>query len=111
MRWIATKRYGFLSFQLESLSTKYHGPLANFPAFQLSVEIMVTIAALKSCIAWIWTWVINDFITASGVISVFMTVAAINLAVYLAYIPFYLKGKDIRIWLHRKDLLRSAGLI
>ncbi|CAG8189118.1 unnamed protein product [Penicillium olsonii] len=77
---------------------------------ELSVEIMVTIAALKSCIAWIWTWVINDFITASGVLSVFMTVAAINVAVYLAYIPFYLKGKDIRIWLHRKDLLRAAGL-
>ncbi|CAG7943208.1 unnamed protein product [Penicillium nalgiovense] len=78
---------------------------------ELSVEIMVTIAALKSCIAWIWTWVINDFITSSGVLSVFMTVAAINVAVYLVCIPFYLKGKDIRIWLHRKDFLRAAGII
>ncbi|CAI7596690.1 unnamed protein product [Penicillium palitans] len=78
---------------------------------ELSVEIMVTIAALKSCIAWIWTWVINDFITSSGVVSVFMTVAAINVVVYLISIPFYLKGKEIRIWLHRKDFLRAAGII
>lgn len=72
---------------------------------------MVTIAALKSCIAWIWTWVINDYMTSSGVLSVFMTVAAINVVVYLVYILFYLKGKDIRIWLHRKDFLRAAGII
>jgi hypothetical protein len=72
---------------------------------------MVTIAAMKSCIAWIWTWVINDYITSSGVLSVFMTVAAINVAVYLFCIPFYLKGKDLRIWLHRKDLLRAAGIL
>lgn len=50
---------------------------------------MVTIAALKSAIAWIWTWVINDFVTASGVLSVFMTVATINVAIYLVFIPFY----------------------
>ncbi|KAJ5430601.1 Major facilitator superfamily domain general substrate transporter [Penicillium cf. griseofulvum] len=78
---------------------------------ELSVEIMVTIAALKSCIAWIWTWVINDYITSNGVLSVFMTVAAINVVVYLVFIPFYLKGKEIRIWLHQKDFLRAAGII
>ncbi|KAL3470360.1 major facilitator superfamily domain-containing protein [Aspergillus californicus] len=78
---------------------------------ELSVEIMIAIAALKSCIAWIWTWVINDFITASGLLSVFMTVATINVAIYLLCIPFYLKGKDVRIWLHRKNFLQAAGLL
>ncbi|KAJ5774896.1 Major facilitator superfamily domain general substrate transporter [Penicillium paradoxum] len=78
---------------------------------ELSVEIMVTIAALKSCIAWIWTWVINDYITSDGVLSVFMTVAAINVVVYLFCIPFYIKGKDMRIWLHRKDFLRALGIL
>lgn len=77
---------------------------------QLSVEIMVTIAALKSAIAWIWTWVINDFITECGVLSVFMTVAAINIAIYLTYIPFYYKGKRIRLWIHRKNFFQAAVL-
>ncbi|KAL4922763.1 major facilitator superfamily domain-containing protein [Aspergillus aurantiobrunneus] len=78
---------------------------------ELSVEIMITIAALKSGIAWIWTWVINDFIAASGLLSVFMTVAAINVAIYLLSILFFLKGKQIRIWLHRKNFLEAAGLL
>ncbi|KKK11813.1 hypothetical protein ARAM_002658 [Aspergillus rambellii] len=77
---------------------------------ELSIEIMITIAVMKSCIAWIWTWVINDFITASGVLKVFMTVATINVAVYLLCIPFYLKGKEIRIWLHNRNFLQAAGL-
>ena len=68
---------------------------------------MVTIAALKSAIAWIWTWVINDFIAACGVITVFMTVAAINVAIYLLYIPFYYRGKSMRVWLHRLNPAKS----
>ncbi|KAJ5099396.1 hypothetical protein N7532_006397 [Penicillium argentinense] len=36
----------------------------------------------ESAIAWIWTWFINDFITTCGVTSVFMTVAAIHVAIY-----------------------------
>lgn len=71
---------------------------------------MITIAALKSAIAWIWTWVINDFIDSCGVLSVFMTVATINVAIYLTCIPFYLKGKEIRLWLHRKNFFEAAGL-
>ncbi|KAL4954657.1 major facilitator superfamily domain-containing protein [Aspergillus filifer] len=78
---------------------------------ELSVEVMITIAALKSGIAWIWTWVINDFITASGLLSVFMTVATINVVIYLFCIPFYLKGKDVRIWLHHRNFLAGAGLM
>lgn len=72
---------------------------------------MVTIAALKSAIAWIWTWVINDFITDCGVLTVFMVVATINVVIYLIYIPFYLKGKKIRMWLHRKNLFQATGLL
>lgn len=71
---------------------------------------MVTIAALKSAIAWIWTWVINDFVTASGALSVFMTVAAINVAIYLIYIPFYYRGKQVRMWIHRANFFEATGL-
>lgn len=71
---------------------------------------MVTIAALKSCIAWIWTWVINDFVTSHGVTVVFMTVAAINVAIYLLCIPFYYKGKGVRLWLQRQTLFGPLGL-
>ncbi|KAJ5690485.1 hypothetical protein N7462_004877 [Penicillium macrosclerotiorum] len=78
---------------------------------ELSVEVMVAIAALKSAIAWIWTWVINDFITACGVLSVFMTVATINVVIYLTYIPLYFKGKQIRMWLHRKNFFQTTGLL
>ncbi|KAF4333209.1 major facilitator superfamily domain protein [Fusarium beomiforme] len=72
---------------------------------QLSVELMVTVASLKSLMAWIWTWVINDWIISSGMLTVFMTIAAINVAIQLTTIGLYLKGKDIRIWLHEKDFL------
>lgn len=71
---------------------------------------MVTIAALKSAIAWIWTWVINDFVTSSGVLSVLMTVATINVFIYLLYIPFYFKGKEMRLWIHRKNYLGALNL-
>lgn len=70
----------------------------------------MTIAALKSAIAWIWTWVINDFVTASGALSVFMTVAAINVAIYLVYIPFYYRGKQIRMWIHNANFFEATGL-
>ncbi|KAJ5183081.1 hypothetical protein N7492_000697 [Penicillium capsulatum] len=76
---------------------------------ELSVEIMVTIAALKSCIAWIWTWVINDFVTARGVTAAFMTVAAINVTIYLFCVPFYYQGKRVRWFLHRQKLFRTLG--
>ncbi|KIW99597.1 uncharacterized protein Z518_11010 [Rhinocladiella mackenziei CBS 650.93] len=76
----------------------------------LSVEIMVTIASLKSLIAWIWTWEINNFIDSNGVLTVFMTVASINVVVYLVCILFYLRGKRIRLWLQQKDLMRAANV-
>ncbi|KAJ3533535.1 hypothetical protein NM208_g7943 [Fusarium decemcellulare] len=77
---------------------------------ELSVELMVTVASLKSVLAWIWTWVINDWITASGMLTVFMAIASINVVVHLTTIVLYLKGKLLRIWIHEKDMLGKYGL-
>ncbi|PCD27009.1 hypothetical protein AU210_013427 [Fusarium oxysporum f. sp. radicis-cucumerinum] len=77
---------------------------------ELSVELMVTIASLKSLMAWIWTWVINDWIVSSSMLTVFMIIAAINVAVHLTTIGLYLRGKNIRIWLFEKDFLRRFKL-
>lgn len=71
---------------------------------------MVTISCLKSAIAWIWTWVINAWITSDGLVVVFMTIASINVAVYLTTIFFYFKGKAFRIWIYEANLLKKAGL-
>ncbi|GES65435.1 MFS general substrate transporter [Aspergillus terreus] len=71
----------------------------------LSAEIMVTISCLRSSVAWVWTWCINDWITSSGLLAVFMSVAAINVAVYLTTVILHLYGKKIRIWLHKKDFM------
>ena len=118
MRWIVMKRYVWItSIEVDLIPdnktkcTPYEvrqtQSIAN-PCFKFSVEIMVAIAALKSTIAWIWTWVINDFIAACGVITVFMTVAAINVAIcYLLCIPFYYRGKSMRVWLHRRNPAKS----
>jgi hypothetical protein len=70
----------------------------------------VTIASLKSLMAWIWTWVINDWIVSSSMLTVFMIIAAINVAVHLTTIGLYLRGKNIRIWLFEKDFLRRFKL-
>lgn len=77
---------------------------------ELSIELMVTVASLKSMVAWIWTWVANDWLTRDGPLVVFMTVAAVNVAVYLTTFIFYFKGKEIRIWLHDKDFMNALGL-
>lgn len=71
---------------------------------------MVTIAALKSVVAWIWTWVINDWIDKDGMLVVFMVIASVNVVAYLSTILLYLKGKRIRIWLHQTDLLGKYSL-
>ena len=71
---------------------------------------MVTISCLKSLIAWIWTWVVNDWIVADGMLVVFMTIASINVAVYMTTIVYYFKGKSFRVWIHNANLLKSAGL-
>ncbi|KAK0111367.1 hypothetical protein ONS95_001729 [Cadophora gregata] len=76
----------------------------------LSGELMVTISCLKSLIAWIWTWFINDWITSAGVVVVFMTIASINVGVYLTTIIFYFYGKSFRMWIHSANLMKKAGL-
>lgn len=54
---------------------------------------MVTVASLKSFIAWIWTWVVNDWIIKDGMLTVYMTVAALNVVAYMSTFLFYFKGK------------------
>ena len=77
---------------------------------ELSVELMVTVASVKSGIAWIWTWVINDWVAADGALVVFCVVAAVNLVVYLTTVGVYVWGKRIRVWIHgRGHLLADRG--
>lgn len=77
---------------------------------ELSIELMVTVASLKSVIAWTWTWVINDWMAADGPLVVFATIAAINAALYLSTVLLYLRGKSIRIWLSERHLGGALGL-
>jgi hypothetical protein len=72
---------------------------------------MVTIASLKSVIAWIWTWVINDWIAKDGMLSVFMVIATVNVLAYLSTVVLYFKGKQVRIWLHQKNYLKGDGVV
>jgi len=71
---------------------------------------MVTISCLKSLIAWIWTWCVNDWLASEGMMVVFMTVAAVNVALYLSTIVFYYRGKRFRMWIQRVDYLGRLGL-
>jgi hypothetical protein len=80
------------------------------PLLQLSAELMVAVASLKSLIAWIWTWVINDWVDRSGMLVVFMVVASINVCAYATTLIYYFHGKRIRIWIHEADMLGRAGL-
>ncbi|KAK5135334.1 hypothetical protein LTR08_005438 [Meristemomyces frigidus] len=77
---------------------------------ELSAELMVTVSVAKSFIAWIWTWCINDWIVSSGLMTVFCIVAAINVAGYLTTLILYWKGKDIRVWIQKKDFLSLLGV-
>lgn len=71
---------------------------------------MVAVATLKSLMAWVWTWVINDWIVADGMMTVYMIIAGINVALHLTTIWLYLKGRYIRGWIHEKDLLGKYKL-
>ena len=77
---------------------------------ELSAELMVTVASLKSVIAWIWTWVINDWVDRDGMLVVFMVVAAVNVAAYCSTVVYYLYGKRMRMWIQAADTLGKAGL-
>ncbi len=77
---------------------------------KLSVELMVSVASLKSLIAWIWTWEVNDWLARDGALTVFCVVAAVNIVAYLSTFLLYYKGKAVRIWLHDRDMLQKLGL-
>lgn len=71
---------------------------------------MVAVASLKSLIAWIWTWVMNDWVASQGMLVAFMTVAAINIVLYATTVPLYMYGKRVRVLIHKHDVLAKAGL-
>ncbi|KAL3455060.1 major facilitator superfamily domain-containing protein [Aspergillus heterothallicus] len=73
---------------------------------ELSAEMMVTISCLKSAVAWIWTWCINDWVDANGLLVVFMVIASLNVVVYASTMGFYFYGKKVRIWIHSKGFMR-----
>ena len=52
----------------------------------------------------------NDWLVRDGMLVVFMTVAAVNVALYLTTIIFYIRGKNLRMWIHRNNLLNKTGL-
>ncbi|RHZ49820.1 uncharacterized protein CDV56_100014, partial [Aspergillus thermomutatus] len=66
---------------------------------ELSAELMVTISCLKSAVAWVWTWCINDWIARSGLLTVFMVIASLNAVVYAVAGVFHVCGKRMRIWI------------
>ncbi|KAL3454187.1 major facilitator superfamily domain-containing protein [Aspergillus insuetus] len=72
---------------------------------ELSAEIMVTISCLKSAVAWIWTWCINDWIDANGLLVVFMIIASLNVVVYGSTLGFYLYGKRVRRWIFERRFM------
>lgn len=72
---------------------------------------MVTVAAIKSLVAWIWIWVITEWLTGDGVVVVFMTIASINVVVYLTTLPMSWRGKWIRQWISDVNLMGRAGLL
>ena len=53
---------------------------------------------------------LNDWLVRDGMLVVFMMVAAINVALYLTTILFYIHGKSFRTWIYRNKLLLKAGL-
>jgi hypothetical protein len=72
---------------------------------------MVTISSLKSLVAWIFTWFINDWIAADGMMTVFLTIGAVHMVVFSTTIPMYIYGKRIRKWLfYEARLFEKAGL-
>lgn len=70
----------------------------------------MTVSAIKSLVAWIWTWVINSWIIADGMLAVFLTVGAVNIVVYLSTILLFYRGKRIRAWIHSTSILARLGI-
>lgn len=66
---------------------------------------MVTISSLKSLVAWIWIWCVNDWVSANGFLTVFMVIATLNVLVFGTTFIFYFYGKSIRIWIHKSNFM------
>ncbi|KAI1612435.1 major facilitator superfamily domain-containing protein [Exophiala viscosa] len=78
---------------------------------ELSGEVMTTISATKSVLAWTWSWFINDWITLNGMMTVYFIAAAINIVVLSSTFLLYFKGKQIRIRIQQRNLLGRLNLI
>lgn len=78
---------------------------------QLSVELMVTVAVVKSAVAWIWTWFISDWLTSDGALVVFMVIGGVNVLIYAVTIPLGRYGKEIRSWTSDVDMTGRSGSI
>ena len=63
-------------------------------------EVLVSISAVRSILAWIWTWFVSDWVASTGLLTVFMSIAAMNMAVYFTTLIFWYKGRGIRLWIH-----------
>lgn len=72
---------------------------------------MVTVAVVKSTVAWIWTWFIADWLEADGALVVFMVIGTINVLVYAFTIPLGRYGKNIRSWTSDVDMTGRSGSI
>lgn len=72
---------------------------------------MVTVAVVKSAVAWIWTWFISNWLADDGALVVFMVIGAINVLVYALTVPLWWYGKDIRNWTSDVDMTGRSGSI
>ena len=76
----------------------------------LSAELMVTVAGLKSAIAYIFTWVVNDWIMKSGIQNVFITLSFTNFVILLTAISMWTYGKRVQVWIYRNHFFRKLHL-
>jgi len=73
-------------------------------------RIVVEFNCIKTNDHQIFTWVINNWTDTDGWLTVIMVIATLNIVAYFSTVPLYFKGKSVRIWLQRTDLLAKAGL-
>ncbi|KAJ6115253.1 hypothetical protein N7486_001031 [Penicillium sp. IBT 16267x] len=82
-------------------------PMNNWRWFQVSVNI----ALIKSLVAWVWTWCINDRVVANGLLTVFMVIATVNVLLYGTTLIFHFYGKSIRIWIHKNNFMGQEEIV
>lgn len=72
---------------------------------------MVTVAVVKSAVAWIWTWFISDWLAADSAFIVFMVIGAVNVCLYALTVPLARYGKNIQNWTSDVDMTGRSGSI